>query len=975
MANTPAPPPRPRSAACLRAWASGLALLLLAAPTVSAASFYINYSATPDPAALRAYQVSILSPNARINLADAQRAGHKSYAYLSVIEVAPDAPYRKELAALAVPLLGRNEEWQSDLADVSQPAWADFVVNRLAARAVDRGFDGFFLDTADSVELLARKFPQRAAAFRAGLVNVITSLKAKFPQKKIILNRGFSVWDSVRGRIDGVLVESLYQSYNFGAKQYTAVDPAGTEWLLGKLTPMRAAGIPVFIVDYVDPANAALAEITSRRIQRAGFSAFITTPELSGVVVGSVPVPDAGMGVGISERPRFLLTLFGNQARDLDSSITIPVDSFVAQVAQMPLEWLGYEVEYLNPSTDALPPQLDTAKYAGVILDRLLRVPPSKEDALATWLVNQKRAGRKIIFMGEIPLQEDEPLQRVLREFGWTGNGRVVRGASRVETAFVSPRMNYEAPVNVHTNRFLDLRAAAGVDLLLSLRARDAAGAEMRFDPVFTAPWGGATLDPYTFFRRPDLDDHWLVDPFHFFASALGAQDWPVPDVTTRDGVRIFYTHIDGDGFRHYSTVEAKKRSSEVVFERVVKKYPYPFTCSIIEAEVRGRLADQKPGDEQFLTQLARAIFALPKVEAASHSYSHPFYWAAGDKTAAMYERMNLKLAAPWDLKQLDVRQEIAGSVKFIEDKLLPPDKKVKVFLWPGNCRPPLEALRMTRELGIENMNGGETIISRKHPSVTRVSARVMPLGDELQIFAANENENVYQNRWQADREFNVPFYGGFIHAQDGFERMEIPRRLKPVNIYFHWYSGDNPAALNALLRLFNWAVTQELHSMTAAEFARLVRDARATRVSRVGEDRWLLSNTGTLRTFRLPKSGRVPDIAASRGVTGWRAADDVIYVHTDGSPRVELALATRPTPHLFLVSSTAEIRFSKLAPRSAAFTVRDLRPVKVTLGGLAAKQKVSVNIAGNASTGAADAKGQIHFELPADANVTVDAN
>ncbi len=935
-------------------------LLIASGARARAASFYVNYSAAPDENALSQYELSILSPNAKVNLAELRKRGHRSFAYVSIVEVASDAHYRAEVLAAKIPLLGRNEAWRSDLADVSSPAWTDFVVDKLAARAVERGFDGFFLDTADSVEMLAQKYPARATDFEQGLSRLVRALKAQHPGKQIILNRGFRIWNAVSNRVDGVLIESLFQTHD--GRNYAAVEKSGTEWLLGKLAPMKAAGVPIYIVDYVDPARPALADATARRIQELGFNAFITTPALDGKVLAPKPA---------KEIPRRVLCVFGNESENANELIRWPIDSSTSLTVQTPLEWLGYEVDYLHATRDALPDALP--RHAAILFDRFVRVPPTRQGEVAAWLVRHVRAGKKALFLGEIPFQEDEPLKLVLGELGIRGSGRLIHGLTEV-AASTSTRMNYEAKFYATTNQFHNLAAPAVADKWLSLRGRAPDG-ERVFDAVFTAPWGGAALNPYVFFRRPDHDELWLADPFVFLAASLQTPAWPAPDTTTRDGVRLFYSHIDGDGFRNFSAAEAGKRSSEVVFERVVKKYPFPFTCSVIEAEIRGRVTDQKPGDEEELQRIARAVFALPKVEAASHTYSHPFYWVPGDKTAALYERINLKLRPPFEVNVPNVEQEVRGSVKFIEEKLLPPGKRVSVFLWPGNCRPPLEALRITRELGIENMNGGDTIISRQHPSVTRVAARSITWDGELQVYAANENENVYQGRWQAGLDADIPFYGGFIHAQDGFERMETPRRLKPVNIYFHWYSGDNPAALNALTHLFDWASQQELHSVNASEFARLVRDARGTRLTSDGENRWTITNNGDLRTFRLARTNAVPDMGASRGVTGWRIANNTLYVHTDGSKRVELVLTEKPSPHLFLVASTAEVRFEKLAPRSANFYVHDIRPCRVVFGGMTPLAKLRVTVNNQPSAAAADSGGQIRMLLPDEARVSVEVN
>ena len=988
--------------------------LVLAALPARAATFCINYSATPEVAALRDYDFSILSPEARVDAAELKRLGHATYAYLSVVEVAKDAPYRAEVAARQIALLGKNDVWLGDFADVSQPAWADFVVNTLAARVAQKGFGGFFLDTADSVELLEKQFPLRGTAFRDGLVKLITALKAKFPHHKVILNRGFPMLARLTGSVDGVLAESLFRKYDFAQKRYVAVDSAGTQWLLNILRTVSKAGLPVYVVDYVDAQDAQLAEDVARRISGVGFVPFISTVELDGkflaprpasrplpflppraaltpVAVKDVPAlppllppssparssapleaPSANWNSAPAqpgEVPRFVLTIFGNSEPDVEDLVRWPIDSGTAQAAQMPLEWLGYEVDYLNVNQQELPASLD-ARYAAVLLDRFLALPRAKEAALADWLIAQKDRGRKIVFFGALPFTDDAVVERLLKAFGCGGTGRAFKNVTGLQKRTDSSRLNFEAPMNLTPVGFRDLQAPAGSEVLLSLAAADG----KQFDPLFIASWGGMMMEPYALFRRPDLDELWLVDPFYFFQAALGRVAMPVPDTTTRDGARIFFTHIDGDGFRHFSSVEPGRRSGELIIERVIKKYPFPFTVSFIEAEIRGIVFGQRPSDAELLTRQAREVLALPKVEAASHAYTHPFYWNAGDRTVKEYARMNLQLHPPHNRPGtgLDLRREIAGSVEYIERELCPPGKRVKIFLWSGNCRPWPEALRMVRELGIENMNGGETAMSRKRPSVTRVSARALPWEGELQITSANENENIYRERWAVSGDTEAPFFGGFVLAQDGFERMEQPRRLKPVNIYFHFYSGDNLASLNALTRLFDWSLRQELHSITASDYARIVRDARSTRVIRESDTRWTLLNTGALRTFRLPKSNLVPDLTASRGVTGWRVSGESIYVHTDGSSRVELALSSGAAAHIRLEASTAEIQFSKLVAREAVFSVRDIRPCQISLAGLPARATASITVNGKHSSAQADASGVLKLELPNEAKVEV---
>lgn len=929
--------------------------------STSALNFFIDYSLIPDESAMMAHDVSIVSPQAQFDMARVKKTGQEIYAYLSVVEVAPDAPYRVKLASSGVRVLGTNELWKSDFADIAAPEWAKFVINELAAPIAQKGFDGFFLDTVDSLELLAIGNPARADAFRNGLITVIKNLKANYPGKKIILNRGFQLWEQVRESIDGVLVESVFQTFDGLGGKYKPVDSAGTEWLMGHMQKIQSEGLPVYVVDYVDPNQPDLAMATAKRIEALKCRAFVTTPQLSGLVLAP-----------LREVPRRILVLFGNNESDTSEAFW-PSDSQLAITSQMPLEWLGYEIDYLCFGESPLPPKLGN-RFRGIVLDRTLEIPEEKGDETVEWLIAQKREGKKLIFLNQFPALETDARERLFEALGLTGTGEMVFPITDLTAPVTGSIMNYEAPVNLLPTRFRELQAPTGAKIHMSVRGIDAKKTTHTFDAVFTTPWGGVALGPYLFFNRPDTVQFWLLDPFAFLAEALDQRIWPAPDTTTRDGSRVFYSHIDGDGFRNQSTVKKGQISSEVILEQVIQKYPVPFTCSVIESEIRGLIEDQKREDEKHLTEVARSIFKLPKVEAASHAYTHPFYWDPEDKQAALYENPFLKLVPPFEIDRLDLKREIIGSVNYIEENLLPPGKKVKIFLWSGNCRPPPEALRLTRELGIENMNGGDTTISRRNPTLTQVAPRVMPWRDELQIHAANQNENVYRDRWKPYGQSDVPFYGGYIHAVESFEKTESPRRLKPVNIYFHYYSGDNLMALKALTRTFDWAMEQPLRSMTATEYAGVVRDCRKTRLFQSSDDRWIIVNQGQMRTFRLPKSAGMPSISESRGVTGYTVVGEYLYVHTDGSPRVELSLSFQPSAHLYLDSSTAEINFAKLESRAASFSVNDLRPIRVKLGGAIAGALYKLRVNDAISEIKADTKGRLQLDLPETATVIVES-
>jgi len=913
--------------------------------------FYVDYSDTPSPSALEAYPLSIIHHTARVDLSAPHAMGHKVLAYMSLCELPPDVPYRDQALGMKVPLLGKNPIWKGDYVDVSSPAWHGFILDHLAPEVVQKGFDGFFLDTADSLEELVKIKPAREAQLREGLISLIRDLRKKYPGKQIILNRGFSIFKEVLPSVDGILVESLFQTYDFGEKKYRPVSKEDRAWIMEKLQPAIAAKKSIYVLDYVDPKDEATAAATAAQIRAAGFAAFISTPQLDGKSLAPLRLA-----------PRKILVLYGNDAsQGGDLAIRWPRETTTLRVLQMPLEYLGYELEYENAFLQI--PKTDLGDdYAAVLIGSDLVVRSQNEGALVTWLLAQKAHGKKLLLFspeGQFVVVSPSEQSRLAHGLGLEMGKDPLPVALRTYSKIDTEMMNFETKVRPTECSLVQISSKEKTSVDLAVKT----GANTSSDVVFTADWGCFATDPFVLFDRPDGVSLWLLNPFRFLSTALNTPPWPAPDITTRQGCRILFAHVDADGFSSLSYVEKNRTAAEVIRDSIITRYPIPITTSIIEAETEGLLKGQKVGDKAHLQEIARSIFALPQVHAASHTYSHPYAWIKGDIGSSVYEEMSLTLAHPlpgW----ISPEREVEGSVRYINDTLLPPGKKVEIMLWSGNCRPGPEALKSARLCGIENMNGGETLMTRAAPSITMVAPKCAPWGDELQVFAANQNDNVYTSGLQADS------IGGYVNVINTFEMTGKDRRLKPVDIYFHYFSGVFDASLHALTQVFDWAMKQKFHAMTARDYARIVRESRDVSLYRRDDGSWIILTGEDVRTFRLPAQGLFPVMGKSQGVIGYKMFQNCLYVHTDGSRYVRIILSPNPPPHLFLESSTGELTFSHLDVKTADFSVKDLRPVEVTLGGMPSYARASWTCNSIHGEARADSLGTIQLNLPSEATV-----
>ena len=102
---------------------------------------------------------------------------------------------------------------------------------------------------------------------------------------------------------------------------------------------------------------------------------------------------------------------------------------------------------------------------------------------------------------------------------------------------------------------------------------------------------------------------------------------------------------------------------------------------------------------------LARDIFQLDNVEAASHTYSHPFKWRKADLAITLAEDF-------YEMKEIPVNylHQTEGSLRFIEMNLLPSHKKADILLWSGGCHPDERPLKILAQYNRLNMNGGDPI-------------------------------------------------------------------------------------------------------------------------------------------------------------------------------------------------------------------------------------------------------------------------
>jgi len=266
-----------------------LASTFFIAATMHAENLYIDYSPKPRLSRLTQPTLCLLDPHSKADLKTNHERGHRLLAYISLVELAKGSPADLAAQKRGVPFIGTNPDWNSHLLDIQHAAWETFVLDDCAAPALGKGYDGLFFDTLDSAEHIAGPDAERLKDCRDRIANLVRAAHQRWPDRPIIVNRGFALLPELKAILSGVLVESVYQSFDPATRRYRPVRPTDSQWLETRVREAQALKLPVYAVDYVHPTEKRLGRATAERLKKLGCTPFVTTHALTGEIVAPEP--------------------------------------------------------------------------------------------------------------------------------------------------------------------------------------------------------------------------------------------------------------------------------------------------------------------------------------------------------------------------------------------------------------------------------------------------------------------------------------------------------------------------------------------------------------------------------------------------------------------------------------------------------------------------------------------------------------
>jgi len=786
----------------------------------------------------------------------------KMYAYVSIGEIDTTIPEYKKVKKEWI--LTENSAWSSKVLDLKNKDYINFLFETMIEPKRELGFKNFFFDTLDSYQL-ASKNKKELKENEEALVAFITEFHRRYPDSKLIINRGFEIIDKIHNLVQAVLFESYYKGIGGEKLAYKDVSNSDRKWLDIYLNKIKSYNIDIISVDYLPENSMSKAPQIVQKLKSKGFIPYIANRDLD--IYGT-------SSKNAVKREVFTLI----DTRHLDKT-----SSEAHQHGALVLEYLGY-IQKLYNIADGLPQMKDMKNYAGVMI--WLQTNYEFPLKLMKWVQALQKQKIKLVFINNfgIPYTSSEISLLGIHITNTIKNKKAITTQDEMISYEIEPSLSV-SQIQVHSKY---------TKALLTYELDDGDYST----PAAITSWGGYTVGNACM-TTIDGDNIWVIDPFKFFTQALQLNSLPVPDPTTENGKRLLFTHIDGDGIMNRVEGDSEKFSGEVILEDILKKYKIPHSVSVIGAEIDKEGLYPKLSEK--LTSIAKDMYALDNVEGATHTFTHPFKWGK-----IIDDHLDKKYRLKVKNYNFSLKRELSDTLEHINRDLLSKEKAkrhpARTVFWSGDCMPRENALSYVYEHNILNINGGDTTITKSNPWLSYIAPLGVRRGDYYQIYTGAQNENVFTNEWLG------PFWG-FKKVVQTFEMTNSPRRLKPIDIYYHLYSGSKMASMRALHYVFDWALKQDTMPIYTSEYIPKVMDYYTASIAE-GEEDWLVDGMVNLKTIRVEREGYGVNFNSSKSVVGITHFENHTYLSLDRETqhifKIQTDKSYNKTP--YLISSNAKL-------------------------------------------------------------------
>ncbi|MCX6989704.1 MAG: hypothetical protein NTX49_01365 [Chlamydiae bacterium] len=641
-----------------------------------------------------------------------------------------------------------------------------------------------------------------------------------------------------------------------------------------------------------------------------------------------------------------------------------PEDSLIHRTLEMPLNHLGIDVIYYDIQAP-LPNVTGEGDILGILLCFQGATKMKNPKAFIEWAIQAINCGKKVIIMENPGFLADlkgvytsgDLQNRLYEKIGFTNTQKWLAYPYDYEVLSESNNLlaferKYPRLLDgFYKTRVLEGRAQSYLQVGIK-------GKEETLSDLLIIGESGAFVSQgygnnYLSASIPRAIG-WYINPFAFFEKVFSLAGRPIPDTTTMAGRRIFHATCHGDNWNTETAIEEYQAEevycSEVILEKVILPHPdLPISVGVVAADVDPDWAERKKS-----RALVKRYFALPQVTASSHTYSHPFYWEffreGGSEKEISYlylypygswqssfmswaHAKSFALLHPKESKEKKLKwgyviprayasepfsldKEISGSIDYLNQFALP-DDKIPLLIWSGDSRPWSAALELCHKAHVTQFGGGFVRFDHDFPSNLFVYPVGRKPGGWIQIYASANAENAYTDNWSGN-------FFAFQYLPITYQNTESPRRIKPMHLYFHSFSGQFLASVNAINQNLTYIKSQDPIAIQTTRYCSIGEGFYSVEIEPTAEHAWKIKNRKGLQTIRFDHAGsKGIDYAKSEGIVGSKTYQDSLYVYLDAAsdaPIIALqegSLCAQP----YLIDSSWEIYQLQREGESLFFT------------------------------------------------------
>jgi len=847
------------------------------------------------------------------------------YAYVSIGEAEKGQSSFSEISKKWS--IGKNKAWNSNVIDIGNKEYHKFLFKNVIDPLIKRGFKNFFWDTLDSYQIVA-KTEKEKERMRQGLITLIKTFHQHYPNSKLILNRGFEVINDIHNIVEAVVIESLFWGISGEKLAYSKVSKEDRKWLMGQIKKLDSYKIPTIVVDYLPFSEKKKIKKTITSIEEIGAIPYIGDRDL--------------MRFGYSSKnavKREVLLFYDDTEFD-GTENDDKVYSTAFHQLSMPLEYMGY-IPVLKPISTWKYNLNDKERYAAAVIWLTGTYTVKQPKHFTKQIKSLYSSDIKLLILDSI---EKDIHKTIFKLLGINTHELQTKQLGRL--TYNKSYMGFEIDPFIPSDT--QLYNCKNSKSLCQVRY----GKKQSTLAAIT-PWGGYAFNG-TIMTNIKKQDLWIANPFKLLRDTLKLEQIPIPDVTTENGKRLLFSHIDGDGIMNRAEWNPELFSGEVLYEKIFSQYAIPISVSIIEGETAPYGLYPKLSTQ--LENISKKIFALPNIEAATHTYTHPFYWGK-----VINDNLNPNYRLKVKNYNFSVNREINGSLNYINTKLEPKRKNSHMLFWSGDCLPLKSTLSYIYKNNFLQINGGDTMITSSNPWLSLIAPLGIKRGNYYQIFTGAQNENVYTNDWLG------PFWG-FKKVIQTFKLTNKPRRFKPIDVYYHLYSGSKRASLKALHSVYDWAISQDVMPIYTSEYIPKVMDYYDIAMAK-DANRWVVSGTRSLKTLRIPKEYYV-DFNSSVDIVGEKTYLKSRYIHLGTGEYQYFQLNKRKKEFSYLVDANGKIKNYNKDNNETLITLHSHIPLQMRIK---LTKECSINVQPSADTKSVkDNIISFTYSSQKDANVTI---